>query len=87
MRRSTSGLEAWERKLPNQALWSHGTGDSGKGLIADLGAKLAVSDMTSNGEAMETMRMKLERRETDWKQRSYSENIGETAPSWILPVN
>ena len=60
MRRSTSGLEAWERKLPNLALQSHGTSDGRKGLIAHSGAKLVVSDATSDGEAMETMRMKPE---------------------------
>ena len=87
MRWSTSGLEAWERKLPNRVLRSHGTGDGGKGLVAHLGAKLVASDATSDGEATETMRMKPERRETDRKRRSYGENIGDTAPSWILTVN
>ena len=67
MRRSTSGLEAWERKLPNRALWSHGTGDSGKGLVAHSEAKLVASDVTSDGEATETMRMRPERRGTDQK--------------------
>ena len=60
MRQSTSGLEAQEKKLPNRALWSHRTSNSGKGLIAHLEAKLAVSDMTSDGEATETMRMRPE---------------------------
>ena len=60
MRQSTSGLEAQERKLPNWALRSHGTGDSGKGLIAHLGAKLAASDMTSDGEVTETTGIRLE---------------------------
>ena len=89
MRRSTSGLEARERKLPNRVLRSHGTGDGGKGLVAHSGAKLVASDANSNGEATETTRMKpeLERRETDQKRRSYGENIGDTAPSWILTVN
>ena len=87
MRWSTSGLEAWERELPNRALWSCGTGNDRKGLIAHLGAKLAMSNATSGGEATETMRMRPERRETDQKRRSYGENIGDTAPSWILPVN
>ena len=81
MRQSTSGLEAQERKLPNWALWSHGTGSSGKGLIAHLEAKLVASDMTSNGEATETMRMRPERREKDQKQRRYGENTGDMAPS------
>ena len=67
MRWSTSGLEAWERKLPNRALWSHGTGNGGKGLVAHSGAKLVVSDVTSDGEATETMRMRPERRGTDQK--------------------
>ena len=49
-----------ERKLPNRALRSHGTGDGGKGLIAHSGAKLAASDATSDGEAMETTRMRPE---------------------------
>ena len=60
MRWSTSGLEVWERKLPNQVLWSHGTGDGGKGLIAHLGAKLVVSSATSGREATETTRMRPE---------------------------
>ena len=47
----------WEKKLPNWVLWSHGTSDSGKGLVAHLGAKLATGDATSGGEAMETTRM------------------------------
>ena len=63
MRWSTSGLEAQERKLPNRALRSHGTGDGGKGLVAHSGAKLAVSDMTSSGEATETTGIRLEQRE------------------------
>ena len=50
MRRSTSGLEAWERKLPNWALQSHGTGDSRKGLVAHSGAKLAASDRDDENE-------------------------------------
>jgi hypothetical protein len=57
MRWSTSGLEVQGRKLPNRVLWSHGTGDSGKGLIAHLGAKLVASDVTSGGEATETIRI------------------------------
>ena len=60
MRWSTSGLEAWERKLPNWVLRSHGTGNSGKGLVAHSGAKLAASDMTSGGEATETTGIRLE---------------------------
>ena len=48
MRRSTSGLEARERKLPNWVLRSHGTGDGREGLVAHSGAKLAVGDMTSD---------------------------------------
>ena len=60
MRWSTSGLEAQERKLPNQALQSHGTGDGGKGLIAHSGAKLAASDTTSSREVTETTRMRPE---------------------------
>ena len=74
MRWSTSGSEAWERKLPNRALQSHGTGDGGQGLAAHSGAKLAASNMTSDGEAMETTRMRPEQRETDRKRRSYGEN-------------
>ena len=50
----------WERELPNQAPWSHGTGNGRKGLLAHLVALLAVSDVTSNGETMEMMGMKLE---------------------------
>ena len=65
MRWRTSGLEAWERKLPNWVLRSHGTGNGRKGLIACLGAKLAASDVTSDGEVVEIMRMRLERREMD----------------------
>ena len=57
-------------------LQSHGTGDGGKGLVAHSGAKLAASDVTSNREAMETTRMRPERRETDWKRRRYGENNG-----------
>ena len=60
MRQSTSGLEVRERKLPNRALQSHRTGNGGKGLIAHLGAKLAAGDATSDGEATEMTRMKLE---------------------------
>ena len=60
MRWSTSGLEAWERKLPNWVLRSHGTGNSGKGLVAHLEAKLAASDATSGGEATETTGIRLE---------------------------
>ena len=60
MRWSTSGLEARERKLPNRALWSHGTGNGGKGLVAHSGAKLVVSDMTSGREATETIGIRLE---------------------------
>ena len=67
MRRSTSGLEARERELPNRVLWSHGTGGGGKRLVAHSGAKLVASNMTSDGEAMETTRMRPEQRETDWK--------------------
>ena len=67
-------MEAWERKLPNQALRSHGTGDGGKGLVAHSGAMLAASNATSDGEATETTRMRPERRETDRKRRSYGEN-------------
>jgi hypothetical protein len=67
MRRSTSGLEVRERELPNWVLWSHGTGGGRKGLVAHSGAKLVVSDMTSDGEATETMRMRPEQRETDQK--------------------
>ena len=60
MRRSTSGLEAQERKLPNRPLQSHGTGNGGKGLVAHSGAKLAASDVTSGGEVTETTRMRPE---------------------------
>ena len=60
MRRSTSGLEAWERKLPNWVLRSHGTSDSGEGLVAHSGAKLAAGDMTSDGEVTETTGIRLE---------------------------
>ena len=81
MRQSNSGLEAWERELPNWVFRSHGTGDGGEGLVAHLGAKLAVGDATSNGGATEMTRMRPEQRETDRKQRSYGENIGDTAPS------
>jgi hypothetical protein len=87
LRWSTSGLEVQERELPNQALRSHGTSNGRKGLLAHLGAQLAASDETSDGEAIEMTGMKLERRETDWKRRRYDENRGDTAPSWILPVN
>ena len=55
-------------------LQSHGTSDDRRGLVAHLGAKLAASDATSNGEATGTTRMRPERREMDWKQRSYGEN-------------
>ena len=67
-------------------LWSHRTGDGRKGLIAHSGAKLVTSNATSSGEATETTRKRLERRETDQKRRGYGENIGDTAPSWILTV-
>ena len=67
-------MEARERKLPNRALRSHGTGDGGKGLVAHLGAKLAAGDATSDREATEMTRMRPERRETDQKRRSYGEN-------------
>jgi hypothetical protein len=67
MRRSTSGLEARERKLPNRALQLHRTSDSRKGLVAHSGAKLVASDVTSDGEAMETTRMRPERRGMDQK--------------------
>jgi hypothetical protein len=60
--------------LPNQVLWSHRTGDGRKGLVAHLGTKLAASNATSGREATETTRMRLKRRETDWKQRRYGEN-------------
>ena len=60
MRQSTSGLEVRERKLPNRVLRSHETGDGGKGLIACSGAKLAAGDTTSDGEAMQMTRMRLE---------------------------
>ena len=60
MRWSTSGLEAQEKKLPNQVLWSHRTGDSRKGLVAHLGAKLVASNMTSGGEATEMTGIRLE---------------------------
>ena len=74
MRRSTSGLEVQERKSPNRVLRSHGTGDSGKGLVAHSEAKLAAGNVTSDREATKTTRMRLERREMDWKQRRYGEN-------------
>ena len=64
----------WERKLPNRVLQSHGTSDGGKGLVAHSGAKLVASNATSDGEAMEMTRMRLEQRETDRKRRSYGEN-------------
>ena len=67
-------MEMQERKLPNRALRSHGTGDSGKGLVAHSGAKLAASDMTSDGEVTETMRLRPKRRGMDRKQRRYGEN-------------
>ena len=38
LRWSTSGLEVWERELPNWAFWSHGTSDGGKGLLSSLGS-------------------------------------------------
>ena len=60
MRRSTSGLEAQERKSPNRVLRSHRTGDGGKGLVAHSEAKLAVGNVTSDREATKTMRMRLE---------------------------
>ena len=60
MRWSTFGLEARERKLPNWALWSHGTGNGGKGLVAHSGAKLVVSDITSGREVTETIGIRLE---------------------------
>ena len=60
MRWSTSGLEAWERKLPNWVLRTHGTGNSRKGLVAHSGAKLVASDMTSGGEATEMTGIRLE---------------------------
>ena len=53
-------MEARERELPNRAFRSHRTGDGGKGLVAHSGAKLVASDVTSGGEATETMRMRLE---------------------------
>ena len=53
-------VDARERELPNRALQSHGTGDGGKGLVAHSGAKLAASNATSDGEAMETTRMRPE---------------------------
>ena len=56
--------------MPNRVLRSHRTGDGRKGFIAHSGAKLAMSD----GEATETMRMRLERREMDRKQKRYGEN-------------
>ena len=67
-------MEVRERKLPNRALRSHGTSNGGKGLVAHSGAKLAASDATSDGEAMEMTRMRPERRETDRKWKSYGEN-------------
>ena len=67
-------MEARERELPYRALWSHGTGDDRKGLVAHSGAKLVASDATSDREAAETSRMRLERKETDRKRRSYGEN-------------
>ena len=87
MRQSTSGLEAWEKELPNRAFQSHGTGNSGKGLLAHSGALLAAGDVTSDGAVVETMGMRPERREMDGKQRRYGENEGDMAPSWILTVN
>ena len=87
MRWSTSGLEVQKRELPNQVLQSHRTSDSRKGLVAHSGAKLVVSNMTSDREVTEIMRMRSEQRETNWKQRSYGENEGDMAPSWILTVN
>ena len=60
-------MEAQERELPYRALQSHGTGNGGKGLVAHSGAKLVASDTTSDGEATETTRMRLEQRETDRK--------------------
>ena len=59
MRQGTSGLEAWERELPNWVLQSHGTGDGGKGLIAQSGAQLVVSDITSDRGAVETKGTRL----------------------------
>ena len=38
LRWSTSGLEVWERELPNWAFWSHGTSDEGKGFLSSLGS-------------------------------------------------
>ena len=67
-------MEERERELPNRALRSHGTGDGGKGLVAHSGAKLAVSDATSDREATETTGMRPEQRETDRKWRGYGEN-------------
>ena len=67
-------MEARERELPYRVLWSHGTGDGRKGLVAHSGAKLAVSNATSDGEAAETTRMRPEQRETDRKRRNYGEN-------------
>ena len=49
-----------EKKLPNRVLWSHGTSDGGKGLVAHSGAKLVTGDATSGGEAMEMTRMRPE---------------------------
>ena len=60
--------------MPYRALWSHGTGDGGKGLVAHSGAKLVASDATSDREATETTRMRPERKETDRKQKRYGEN-------------
>ena len=74
-------------KSPNRAFQSYGTSDSGKGLVAHSGAKLAVSDTTSGREVMEMIRMRLEQREMYRKQWRYGENKGDMAPSWILSIN
>ena len=56
-----------ERELPNRVFQSHGTGDSGKGLVAHSGAKLAAGDATSDREVTETTRMRPEQKEMDRK--------------------
>ena len=48
-----------ERKLPNQVLWSHRTGNGGKELLAHLGALLAAGNATSDRVAMDVAEMRL----------------------------